>query len=425
MLDVVSGTATVSGVLTNRAIVGAGTLSLAEGFLGSGAALDCAAVHQTASTGKLGVYADIADSHLWSQTAGATLFVQTGDKMSFSAVGDYFAGTVSGGGALSLNAGYDRLSKVTWSVADVSIGATTTVAMSGAIDIAGAVTSAAHLVRIEATGVTLTGGGAVTLTGASEIYGFSSVPHFTNKDTIKGGGQLGHGSLIIDNAGVIEGSSTTTLDVAAYGTLVNSGLMEAAGAGHDLTILGPVRSTGTLESVGGTLTVGGAVTGVGTIRVDGGKVAIGGATAEAVTFVSTGRLALSDSVGFTGAVSGFSHTGTTSFDLRDILFSGANVSYSGTATSGILTVTSGAQTAHIHLIGDYLTATWTLSNDGSAGTVVVDPTKPSSPAAQALRMVTASASFGAGGGSGDLLFAGSLAHPPPLLASGAHMLRSA
>jgi len=57
VLDVLSGTATVTGVAHKQGDHWAGTLDVSTGDLGSGAALDCAAVHQTASTGKLGVYA--------------------------------------------------------------------------------------------------------------------------------------------------------------------------------------------------------------------------------------------------------------------------------------------------------------------------------------------------------------------------------
>ena len=182
---------------------------------------------------------------------------------------------------------------------------------------------------------------------------------------------------------------------------------------------------GTLECAGGTLEVTGAVTGVGTIRVAGGLADIAGAlgVGEAVIFGTSGRLELSDSVGFTSHVSGFSHSGTTSFDLEDIAFSGAKATYSGTTASGILTVTSGAHTARIHLTGNYTTATWALSNDGSGGTVVVDPTAPS-PAAQAIRFTTASAGFGAGGATGERLLAAPQLHPPLLAGPGstAHLV---
>ena len=92
-------------------------------------------------------------------------------------------------------------------------------------------------------------------------------------------------------------------------------------------------------------------------------------------------------------ISAFSHTGTTSLDLTDIAFSGGTkATYAGTAASGILTVTDGTHTANIHLTGNYLTATWTLSAAAGGGTHVVDPTATKPPAAP---LIAAMASFGA------------------------------
>jgi hypothetical protein len=74
-------------------------------------------------------------------------------------------------------------------------------------------------------------------------------------------------------------------------------------------------------------------------------------------------------------VTGLSKTGTNSLDLTDIAFTGGvtKATYSGTTTAGTLTVTDGAHTAHIKLIGNYLGSTFTVSSDGHGGTTVVDP----------------------------------------------------
>jgi hypothetical protein len=44
-----------------------------------------------------------------------------------------------------------------------------------------------------------------------------------------------------------------------------------------------------------------------------------------------------------------------------------------TATSATLTVTDGADIAHIILLGNYIGSTFTVSNDGFGGTSIVDP----------------------------------------------------
>jgi len=332
--------------------------------------------------------------------------------MSFSAVGDYFAGTVSGGGTLGLNAGYDRLSKVTWSVADVSIGATTTVSMSGAIDITGAVTSSAHVVRIEATGVTLTGGGVVTLTGPASSTG-SAACRLSPTRTPSAAAPTRRRQPDHRQRRGDRGDSATTMDVAGYGTLVNSGLIEAVGAGHDLTILGPVRNTGTLESDVGTLTVSGAVTGAGTIRLEGGRVAIDGATAEAVVFVSTGPPGAERQRGIHRPCERFlPHRRHQLRPQGHRLQRGQGQLQRNRHSLHPDRDQRGPKRSpppHRRLPD----RRWTLSNDGSGGTVVVDPT-PASPAAQALRIATAAAGFGADGGTGDRLFAGPHDHPPLL-----------
>jgi hypothetical protein len=53
-----------------------------------------------------------------------------------------------------------------------------------------------------------------------------------------------------------------------------------------------------------------------------------------------------------------------------------------------LTVTDGTDTAHIHLSGNYLSSTFTVSSDGHGGTSVVDPTSTGQ-AASAQRLVAA------------------------------------
>jgi hypothetical protein len=50
-----------------------------------------------------------------------------------------------------------------------------------------------------------------------------------------------------------------------------------------------------------------------------------------------------------------------------------NVTSSITATSATLTVTDGADIAHIILLGNYMASTFTASNDGFGGTSIVDP----------------------------------------------------
>jgi hypothetical protein len=125
--------------------------------------------------------------------------------------------------------------------------------------------------------------------------------------------------------------------------------------------------------------------------------------AENVTFSGTsGVLKLAKSQSYTGAITGFSHTGGTSLDLADIAFVDAGqATFSGTTTSGLLTVTDGTHTAKITLIGDYTGSTFTASSDGHGGVSIVDPTNTqgasapaAAPASSPHRFIAAMAGLG-------------------------------
>jgi hypothetical protein len=131
------------------------------------------------------------------------------------------------------------------------------------------------------------------------------------------------------------------------------------------------------------------------LQISQGPVTIGaGATAEitgtdsaATTFIaSTGTLAIDHAATFSGQVIGFTGTGSVAssdeFDLKDVKFASAMVSFTnGTSTGGTLQVTDGTNIATISLVGNYSTyqsSNFTLSPDTGTGTIVIDP-----PAAQA------------------------------------------
>jgi hypothetical protein len=145
----------------------------------------------------------------------------------------------------------------------------------------------------------------------------------------------------------------------------------------------------------GTLAVDGAVSGAGVVYIAGGTANFASTFTENVVFTgTTGGLELAKSVSYTGQISGFSKTGTTSLDLRDITFGGSTkATYSGTTTSGVLTVTDGTHTAKIHFLGNYTGASWVLSKESGGGTIVVDPVGP---VARTAPLVQSAAAFGSG-----------------------------
>jgi hypothetical protein len=111
-------------------------------------------------------------------------------------------------------------------------------------------------------------------------------------------------------------------------------------------------------------------------------------------------LELAKSQTYTGQVTGLAVAGTSSLDLLDIAFASGTTTatFSGTTTSGTLTVTDGTHTSKITLIGNYLGHTFTTSSDGHGGTTVVDPPAPGS-GGHIMPLVNAIAGFGGGAGT--------------------------
>lgn len=196
-----------------------------------------------------------------------------------------------------------------------------------------------------------------------------------------------------------------------------------------MVIESPLYNSGYLVAYSSTLEVGDGVTGPGHIEVENtGTLALDEAYDGSVTFTSgsTGELWLGDSKGGTATITGFSKTGSNALVLLDIPFAGTTTGvYSGTTTSGVLTVTEGSNVATIDLIGDYLGSTFTLSaGPKGTGTNVVDPTTAPGPQvrpppASLLSphpFVAVMAGFGAPGAGASALESVHRSTSPPMLA---------
>ncbi len=159
---------------------------------------------------------------------------------------------------------------------------------------------------------------------------------------------------------------------------------------------------GTILVSSGVLEFKAAVSGGGKATIGGGTLKMDAAFSEAVAFTgATGTLDLAQSQAFHGKISGFSTTGATALDLRDITFTSGitKATYAGTTASGILTVTDGTHTAKIALVGDYTHSTWKLSAATGGGTKVVDPQSSAGAAAFAQTLAGFAAVGGVAGGS--------------------------
>ena len=270
------------------------------------------------------------------------------------------------------------------------------------------VTTNAGTILVDSTGsvtsltfdqnTSLSGGGVLMLSANKNniLTGTKTSIVLTNvDDTIEGSGKVGDRKLALNNetGGVIDGDGRLVLTIdTGSNTITNAGVIEASNRGK-ATVASAITNTGTLEANGGTLTLQAAVTGAGAVDVVAGTLDIANANAaEAVAFTGrSGQLELDQSQTYNGQVSGFSTSGRTSLDLRDIGFvSASEATFSGTAKGGILSITDGTHTAAIKLVGDYLNSTFTASSDGKSGVTVVD-----SPAQNPTHaMVAAMASFG-------------------------------
>ncbi len=85
-----------------------------------------------------------------------------------------------------------------------------------------------------------------------------------------------------------------------------------------------------------------------------------------------GVLQLDSAATFTGQIALFAPGNT--IDLRDITFGpGTTLGYSGDVSGGALTVSDGASTANLTLLGQYSAASFATASDGHGGTVVTLP----------------------------------------------------
>ena len=215
-----------------------------------------------------------------------------------------------------------------------------TIATQGTVSV-GPLQGSASTLLIGAGGATLTGGTWAINAGAQ---GLEASDTLTNASaTISGSGDLGEGQMGLINrkAATIDGNTSGFLDIdTGTNRVSNSGLIEGSGKGG-VVVSGALLNSGTLEANGGVLLVRGNVSGPGSGLIAGGELGFDAAFSENVAFTgNSGTLYLGQSQVYTGSISGFPLAGKALLDLGDIGFvSSTEATFSGTATSGVLTVT--------------------------------------------------------------------------------------
>ena len=232
--------------------------------------------------------------------------------------------------------------------------------------------------QIVGDGVTLEGGGQITLLGDAIILGTGSAAVLTNVDnTISGAGQIG------------SGDGTLTLVNQTHGTI------DADVAGGTLT-LEPgtvITNDGMLEATnGGTLQIDNPVIGSGSALIEGGSLVFGAPSSMNVTFDNGtgtpiyGELVLDNASSFTGQISGFGGTApdiahSDAIDLVGINYDSAAFSETYNASTGILTVTDGSNSASLTFVN--FDQTFSFASDGHGGTLITDPPATGSSSASA------------------------------------------
>jgi len=292
------------------------------------------------------------------------------------------------------------------------------------------------------SGVALLGTGTVSM-GGGVIDDTGVATTLTTRNTISGAGAIGDGSMTLINSATINANvsgGTLYLDATST-TNTGKGILQATSSGT-LVISGTVANSGTVIASGAGSFVDIASTGVvsgGAVKVGNGIVDVQSGGSANIAFVATGSggLEIADSAGaasaFTGTVSGFggaNHSNHKQFiDLVGVPYAAGVVSetYAGGATSGVLSISSGAAVvATISMVGSYTSGNFVLGS-GSGGVVqITDPSAiPQGGTVQSAN-ATLFGSYIAGsfvtaaGGQGGAIAAPTSDSQPPLLTHPTH-----
>ncbi|SHN77109.1 autotransporter-associated beta strand repeat-containing protein [Bradyrhizobium erythrophlei] len=215
-----------------------------------------------------------------------------------------------------------------------------------------------------------------TISGLTEASSESQENHVDLTDLHYDPSQSAHQRVAaVDSNGEVTVTVTDahghTLDQVSLAVSGNSsGSFETSSDGHGGVLLDDPSTTGN-------------------VTIDSDQtLSISAASSNTVTFTNnsgtTGELLLADSKDFTGSITGFTGDGTVAnsdlIDVTDINF--ANVATDKTTYTENAAGTGGTLTLHdangqaldsINFTGNYQLANFTIENDGSGGTLIVDP----------------------------------------------------
>ena len=266
----------------------------------------------------------------------------------------------------------------------IGAGATLDIVAGGSLMVAGNINNAGTIVLddppiyISGT-VTASGGGVVTMLGASTVNVVIGVADtgatLINVDnTISGAGLIGQGdghlTFVNDAAGTVNANVSGQPIVINTGHQVsNAGVLEATNGGT-LTIDDSLANSGTITASGGTVQALGAITGAGSATIsNGGLLELGGTDAETVSFNDAATLKLDNvtATSFTGHIDGLAVGDTIELSKISVASAVINGSALLVSESDGSTLSYKIAAASGSFAGDY----FHIASDNAGGTDLV------------------------------------------------------
>jgi hypothetical protein len=276
------------------------------------------------------------------QISGGTTITNTGTILASGANVYVDGGEIAGGSLVAASGSEFDIeygNTGTLSGGTITAGSVFNVANNGVLALLGDVTNDGAIlvstyntttdILVSAATATLSGNGTVQLAnnGGSVITGAAAADKLVNAgNTIEGGGQLGAGSMQLDNqaAGVIDGNVSQTLIIdTGLGALTNEGTIEATGGGGVVIQNATLTNTGLIEATDSSpVTIAASVK---VTNLNGTTLTNGGWGAVVTTAGDTATLAVA--------------SGPVVTDAATIILSGvgSSVTFGGTAVETSLT----------------------------------------------------------------------------------------
>jgi fibronectin-binding autotransporter adhesin len=310
---------------------------------------------------KVGGLMEVLDNSVL-QNCGILFLEQGGDFKGHSAVSNADGGLIQVcGGTLNVQVDISNFGQVA-----VDSGAALT--LNGAAIDCGTVTNEGELKL--AGGATLKNGvlgnsGQVNVSGTGNVLDHETLTN-TGALEIFALGALTLGFTTIANAGgliTVDGTGVLTLNEAT----INGGAIN----NYSSSVVPGSMIAGNMD-ITGSSTISNAHLNYGNVTIESGQTLTldhDTVTGTTFTFVGTGTELRIDGSSLGGSIAGLA--ATDEIDLQAIGF-GLNTTggYVGNASGGVLTITDGAHSISMTLVGDYLNAHFAGSSDGTGGTLI-------------------------------------------------------